>query len=349
MKILISNDGPHAHFYIRTGFGRALTYAGHQVVMWEIDKKPAFDAFDELEPDLFIGQTYNLSDAVMKCLIERPHMRVIMKGSDWGTISDTIDREKYPVLIANDREISQVADLMKLGGGPDLLYVHYMKDRLGETHNHWSSMGAKVSSLMNAADVFMFTNGKPKEEYRCNIGFMGGRWGYKSQTIDRFLLPILNPQSKLNIKIFGNNDWGVPQYCGYIPEEEAAHFLASCDICPNFSEPHSHKYGYDVVERPFKLLSNKCFVISDRVLDLVKLFPDSIVYASDPDQFSHKVQWALDHPDDRREIAELGYEQVIGEHTYFHRMRDIFNDLELYGEANNMMSAFEKCKGELKL
>jgi len=347
MKILISNDGPHAHFYIRTGIGRALTYAGHQVVMWEISKKAAFDAFDEFEPDMFIGQTYNLNEAVRKCILARPNMKVIMKGSDWGAISDSIDRVKYPVLIANEQEIENVAELRK-NGKPDLLYVHYHPDRLGETHNHWDDIVQTVS-LMNAADIFLFTNGKVKDQYKSHVGFMGGRWGYKAQTIDKYLLPLMNPKSRLNIKIFGNSDWGVPQYCGFLPDNEAAHFLRSCDICPNLSEPHSHKYGYDVVERPFKLLANKCFVISDYVEDLEKLFPKSIIHCKTPAEFHEKIGYYLDKPKERAILSQLGYEEVIGGHTYFHRMASIFGELGMGDEQENMLKSLDKCIKELKL
>ena len=75
MKILISSDGPHAHYYIRLGWGRAFEASGHKVYIWDIASKPAFDAFDEFEPDLFMGQTYNLNDAVYKCIKNRPHLK----------------------------------------------------------------------------------------------------------------------------------------------------------------------------------------------------------------------------------------------------------------------------------
>jgi len=96
MKILISNDGPTAFFYIRTGLARAFAAAGHQVTVWDIDKKPAYDAFDEFEPDLFLGQTYNTTPAICKLIKERPHMKVIMKAGDWGPLSDR------PVCIAKN-------------------------------------------------------------------------------------------------------------------------------------------------------------------------------------------------------------------------------------------------------
>ena len=65
MKILISSDGPHAHYYIRMSWAKVFRAMGHDVVLWEKDHKPAFDAFDEFEPDLFMGQTYHINEALI--------------------------------------------------------------------------------------------------------------------------------------------------------------------------------------------------------------------------------------------------------------------------------------------
>ena len=77
MKILISNDGPHAHYYIRMSWLKVFSAMGHEVQIWEKGQRPAFDVFDEFEPDIFMGQTYNLNEATFKCIKQRPHMKVV--------------------------------------------------------------------------------------------------------------------------------------------------------------------------------------------------------------------------------------------------------------------------------
>lgn len=339
MKILISNDSPMAHFFIRLGICRAFVAASHECIMWDINKKPAFDAFDEFEPDLFIGQSYNLNSAVAKCITERPNMKVIMKGSDWGNISDTIDRQKYPILIANPQEIERIKQLHKETGKPDFLYVHYMEHRLNETHNHWREAGIRVESLLSGVDIFDYTNGKPQPEYKCDIGFLGGRWGYKSQVLDKWLLPLCERQHDYNIKIFGNQPWGISQYCGRLPNDDAANFLSSATICPNLSEPHSQDFGYDVVERVYKLLGNKCFVISDYVEDAVTMFGDSVVFAKTPEEFKEKIDYYLGNPKERDEYIEAGYEKAIAEHTYFERVQHICDKLGLHDMMGDISAA----------
>ena len=81
---MISSDGPHAHYYIRMGWARVFNAMGHDVGIWDANEVPVFDAFDEMEPDIFLGQTYNLDRALFKCIKERPHLKVVMRASEWG-------------------------------------------------------------------------------------------------------------------------------------------------------------------------------------------------------------------------------------------------------------------------
>ena len=41
--------------------------------------------------------------------------------------------------------------------------------------------------------------------------------------------------------------------------------FSSATVCPNVSEAHSQDFGYDIIERPFKVLSSGGFCISDYV------------------------------------------------------------------------------------
>ncbi len=344
MKIMISNDTGLAHFFIRMGLLRVFTAIGHEAVMWDITKKSVFDAFNEFEPDLFIGQTYNINSALIKCLGKRPHVKVIMKGSDWGEYSDTIDRGKFPVLIAGEEEIGNVKALREVNG-LDYIYVHYLQRHVDMTHSHWKDI-VPAWSMLSAADIFEFTGGIHKSEFECDLGFVGGKWGYKAQTLDKWMVPLF--RENLNIKIFGNQSWGVPQYCGFLPDGEVKHFLASARICPNIREPHSQEFGYDIIERPYKLAANKCFVISDYVEGSTEVFKH-MVHADSPEKFKESIYYYLEKPDERKEIVEACYNDVIEEHTYFHRVAEIFSRLNLPIEAVKCMAHYKDIKGKLNL
>lgn len=352
MKVLISNDSMTAHYYQHLGIGRAFDFSGHKAVLWDKNGKSAHDIFFEYEPDLFIGQAYNLDRALIKCIQSRPKLRVVLKGGDWGSFYDDWDEQKhkkYPILMASKQEKENVMRLRD-SGNLDYLFVHYHPDYIEQTHGHWMKENIMVISFMNAADLFDYTNGQYKEEFASDVAFVGGRWGYKSITLDRWLLPLCNPLSerKVNVKIFGNQDWGVPQYYGKLPPGISKHIFSSAIICPNISEPHSQDFGFDIIERPFKLMSNKCFVISDYVDGLRDLYSDQeLVLARTPEEFINTVYFYLDNPDKRHTFRLNGYKKTIKEHTYFDRIVHLCNKLNLSTKA--ILEAKEKVVKEFQL
>lgn len=65
---------------------------------------------------------------------------------------------------------------------------------------------------------------------------------------------------------------------GFADNTQVKDILASAKICPNLSEPHAQEFGFDVNERCFKLLSNKCFCISDNVASLKKSLTATVLF-----------------------------------------------------------------------
>jgi hypothetical protein len=334
MKILIANDGPSAFYYIRMGYARAFSAAGHQVTFWDTHNTPVHDAFDECNPDIFMGQTYNCTRTVVEAIKERPHMKVIMKAGDWGPLADTIPTDDFGVLMASKIEQQTIKDLYAETGRPD--YV-------SGTHGYWVDAGIPINHHMLAADVLAYTNGQKMPQFECDLAFVGGYWPYKAQNIDTYLLSLCN-NFDYRIKIFGNAHWPVAQYCGFIPDELVRHALASATICPQLHEPHSTVYGFDMSERTFKLLANKCFVISDYVEGLNKLFGDDLVMAKSPEEFKKLVDHYLANPDERQGYIDRGYNKVMDEHTYFHRCRDVFQNLGFTQHANDLMEVYTQVR-----
>lgn len=328
MKIMISNDGPTAHYYMRLGIARAFSAMGHDVIMWELGSKSAFDAFDEFEPHIFIGQSYNLDAGTVKCILERPYLKVIMKAGDWGSLQ--IDTSKYPVLMASRQEIDNVLFLKDKVNKPDFLEIHYHEDGIGETHDYWLRSGVDVQSIMGAADLYDYVNGKYRPEFASDVAFVGGYWPYKAKVLDEYLLPLCNLNSGLNVKIFGNQPWPVANYCGFVDNIFVADILASAKVCANLHEPHSQKYGHDIIERPYKLLANKSFVVSDSVAGLNKLFTEEeLVRAKDAKEFEKLIRHYVANPNERLPFIEKGYQAVIAKHTYFDRVKKIFDKLKM--------------------
>ena len=345
MKIMISSDGPHAHYYERMAWAKALNACGNQVSIWEINRTPAFDAFDRFEPDIFLGQSYNIDRAVYQCIKERPHLKVGLRAGDWGDFSKKVDAQKYNILFAEPLEIDLLRKLKDETGKPDFVHIHYDEDAVKVTHNKWEDAGIKVVSIMMSADLFDYTGGVHKEEYASDIAFVGGYWPYKAQIIDRYLLPLCYPMGEYKVKIYGNQRWRVPQYMGYADNNEVKHILASAKICPNLSEPHAHEFGFDVNERCFKLLSNNCFCISDNVESLKKIFENKgIVFANNPQEFQDLVEYYIKNPEERESHTEIGYDTVMTQHTNFHRAAQIFSALGLKRKSQECLTRLDEIK-----
>lgn len=352
MKILISSDGMHAHFYVRSGWAKAFSYSGHEVILWDTKIQTAFDIFDEFEPDLFIGQTYNVTRPVFKCIAERPNLKVIMKAPDWGDIQKEIDPNKYNVLFVSEEEKKIIERLKKETGKPDFVYVHYLDEDVKRTHNGWGDIGVRTTGLLNAADIFEYVNGKEINYLKSDVSFVGGCWPYKAISFNKYISPLFYPPGKYNIKIFGNQPWSTIsgiQYMGFIPDSMVKDVLKSATVCPNISEPHAQDFGMDVNERTFKILSNKSFCVSDNVEAMKKIFSDDEVVFTSPSQFKETVDHFIAHPEDRQSYIEKGYKNVMKNHTYFNRCAKIFDLLGMEKYKNNCLLALEKMTSSVEI
>ena len=329
-------------------WGKVFADSGHQVRMWEISQESAFDAFDEFEPDLFMGQTYNLNNAVFKCIKERPHMKVVLRASDWGDMQDSIDLNKYPILVAQEEEKRLLEKLKKETGKPDFVHNHYHDNWINQTHGKWNDIGIRPVSLMHAADIFDFYPRQAVNLLKCDIGFVGGYWPYKAINLDKYLVNLCNPVGKYNIKIFSSSSWPVCQHLGRIDNNNVGALFSSATICPNISEPHSQDFGYDIIERPFKILMSGGFCISDYVESMVNdvFTNDEILFAKTPEEFRQLINFYVKNPEKRMKHIKAGYELVAQNHTYFHRVSKIFSELGLKQESDlcekTMMKYFEE-------
>ena len=125
MKILISNDGTHAHYFQRLSWANTFNAAGIETAIWDCKNIPAFDAFDKFEPDIFLGQAYNLDAATIKCIYERPHLKVGLRAGDWGDQEEEVDKSKFNILYCSQQEKELLKKLKEETGKPDFVHIHY--------------------------------------------------------------------------------------------------------------------------------------------------------------------------------------------------------------------------------
>ena len=327
MKILIQHEHNASH-YIYTGILNAFKGAGHECQFWD-SRSPVFDVFDSFCPDIFIGQGYNLTRAIIKRLSIQPDIKVLLKVGCWGPVCDDVDTEKYPILMNTADEIKkveQVSDAVK-----SLVLFNYVHpNRKDYLMSSWGSLIAKTIGLLPAADTSEYLQGKFDKKLKCDIGFTGGYWPYKGQNLDKYILPFCYPVGKYNVKIFGNQPWPVPQYMGLASNETVRNLFASSLICPNVSEPHANVFGFEVNERIFKLAASKAFFISDPISSLTEdiFTKGEAVVAVDNAQFIDLVNDAIKNPESRRQHINACYKTVMKNHTYKNRVEQILKAFE---------------------
>tara|TARA_Y100001937_G_scaffold32893_2_gene46917 strand:- start:24670 stop:25650 length:981 start_codon:yes stop_codon:yes gene_type:complete len=321
MKILFRHE-TNASNYIYTGLSNALAAKGHDCVFWNQESVPAFDMFDSFEPEIFIGQGYNLDRATIKCLKSRPDIKVLLKVGCWGQVCSDVDIEKYPILNATDEEIRNVESI----DSKNLVLFNYVhpnkKDYL---MGSWENSVSKTIGLLPAADPSVYFPDIADESLKCDLSFVGGYWPYKGQNLDKYIIPLCYPIGKYNVKIFGNQAWPVSQYMGVIDDKTVRKLFSSSLICPNVSEPHANVFGFEVNERVFKLASSKAFFISDPISSLTEdiFTKGEAVVATDPDNFHCLVKEFINNPEQREKHAAACYQTVMKEHTYAHRAQQI--------------------------
>lgn len=341
MRILLET-APSAHHFIREGWANVFRYCGHQVFYYDVTKKSAFDVFYEVNPDVFLGMTYNITDSLYKNIANRPNLKVGLYCSAWGEFIKQIDLKEYPIDVVKDDEKAKVARLYKECQKPDIVFLHLADNCIDKVIGNWKETGTKPVGIMNAADILQYYTGMKRDKYVSDINYIGGRWVYKSRNIDKYLLPLCN--SDLSIKIWGNTQWPVAQYLGLAPENDSKDIFASAVICPNISESHSTTYGYDVVERPFKILAAGGTLASDNVQSLNEEFENNIPTFSSADELYHIVQMAKKV--DKYKLAldtamEKSRTILYAKHTYFHRVSKMLYEMNLSEESKNVLSCYE--------
>jgi hypothetical protein len=339
---IVCKYGHCAPSYIFGGWGRVLNAMGHKFMFWNPETKPIFDVFNEFKPDLFIGTTFDLDRAQIKCIMRNPEVKVILYASAWGKLVDEIDPVKYPIVRINEEEKKKFEWFKKETGKPDFVFLHLTDNYLEPVLGGWRELGIKPVGILNAADTFVYNNGNYDETLACDIGFVGGYWKYKGINLNKFIIPLCNPNKNLRVKIFGNQPWGVHQYLGFIDEQEVKNLFASATVCPNVSEPHSTDFGFDIVERPFKVaLSGFC--ISDYVEAASKevFTQEEMPFARTSAEFEEIIRHAIAEPEWRKPYMERARKTVLEGHTYWHRVAKMFLELGLDKESERCLQTYK--------
>jgi hypothetical protein len=271
-------------------------------------------------------------------------MRVILFASAWGPYLKDVDPKKYSLVVATEQEKRLVEKLKKETGRPDFVFIHAHDKWLEGTMSGWRDIGIEPVGILNAADTFDYLGGQVRPELVCDVAFVGGYWPYKARNLNNYILPLCHPDSGLNVKVFGNSPWPTEKYLGGIENHDVRDLFVSATVCPNVSEPHSTDLGWDVIERPFKVLAAGGFCVSDYVPEARDLFTEEeLPMAESPSQMAGMIRHFVECPELRQRFIDAGRRKVLLDHTYFDRVTLMFDHLGLPTESTRVL----KVKGEL--
>ncbi len=322
MKILISNTNDPNENKILLGFGQVLTSCGYNVIMWDTNKKSTFDAFDEFEPDIFFTQLEMLNKAMVKCISERPALRVVCKV--------------FAHQHANDQHKDLIESLVYIGS-PDLAYTSHADDTL---FDKWTDYGIDVVPIMSAANIFSSVGGVEKSEFKSELLLIQDKYVYTEPLIKEYFNQFLDIDFQHTIKIFGYGDWVGECYCGILHDNYHKDIYASSDVCIHLN--HSD----DISQNLFDLLSMGTFCVSNHKEILEKILPDELILVDNPKDMMDVTEHYLRYPEEKLSYTHRAYSNIIKNHTYFNRVDEIFTYLDM-SQTDILNKTFEDVKEKL--
>jgi hypothetical protein len=340
MKILClwANSAPH---FIRSGWGRAFSYCGHEFHFWNKDVTSAFDVFNAIEPDIFIGTTYDLDRATIKNIVQRPDMKVALFSSAWGEFVEHVPKQ-FPIVRVTDEEKKNLDFLKKYVNKPDFVFLHLTKNWTDPIIGGFKQLGIKPVGILNAADTLVYLDGKSRREYECDVSIVSGYWPYKAVNLDKYFGPLNKFPLDIKLKIFGNGAWNHLYYLGRIEEKDTKDLFSSSKICPNISEPHSYMYN-DLTERSFKVICAGGFCIHDNAVGIEEVYhKNEVPRFSNYDEFISLIDKFIKNPLSRGGYKSRAFNKVMSQHTYFHRIHQMFVEFGLNSEAYNVQMNYTK-------
>ena len=323
MKIAFTMPTAGAGRWAWQGWVNAFNFFGHRVY----DTRLISD-IEELNPDLLICTTSDPRPDFIEWRRRHPENRVALNVLAY-TNEDLPGINNVGVQ-ATQGNVEYAYDMRA-----DVVFAQFSEPYRRLLLGKWEDLGFRLSGMEMAADAVVypypdFTQGV--ESIRNpDIFYVGGRWAYKAQNLDRYLLPILKESESRTVVGRG---WPFPTTD--MSEHNVGLQMKHAKVVPNIHEPHSTHGGYDVVERVFKTLYCGGLCISDSVREISEGFDlhdgEHLIMCESPDEYRHMIADAIKNNEDYDLMRERGHNKVARFHTYFNRAALLLLDLEMLEE-----------------
>lgn len=302
--------------YITDGLVNALKSLGHNVERFDDAVNPEWPHPEEVwggfSPDLYIG----CSGHRQLIPTNRGDCKVAIHVNPYGPhkVEPNINEQQATI----DWVMAQK---------PDVVFG-YGREQDRELWSYWEGNGAPWVPMPTAGDLTKYRPDFANYDKRdLDLAYVGGRWDYKAENIDRFLIPVLR-KAKLNYELWGWGKWpSSVMYRGPIAEADVPTLFRRAKVAPCISEPHTLVWGIDLPERVFKTVLSGVVAVHDPVADMGGYLP-SVTACFDEDDYFSTIKMISKWGADRRlELAQKQYLDVMSGHTYHHRVARLFAGL----------------------
>ncbi len=323
-RVLVCHHVRGAFGFITDGWLNALNDIGITAKRWD----GSLRSWSEFKPSLYLGSSGHKQD--IPNTRNRGDCRVAIHVNQLGPV-----RTK---LTESDDDVQWT-----MAQRPDVVFGYgFEKDRAW--WRGWDRSGFPWVPMATAGDATLFHPSNGTHD-RYDVVYLGGRWRYKAENIDKYLLPLLR-SGRCNYRLHGWGEWPQGVSSGELPDNNAPAFLASGKVGPCISEPHTTTCGIDIPERVFKVVLSGAVAVHDTVAG----FPlETVESAKDPTHYANVICDVLEFGSEyRHTLSKRQYAEVISGHTYHHRLANMLKFLGFYDASKALLDRISQYSWDRK-
>lgn len=341
MKILYHHPAPttiNAGRTIYFGYKHAFEDLGHEFYTFTQDDN-ATELFGRIQPDIFFTSLSPLNLKFLDLSVVKRHkkrgMKVFTIIPFWKSPMSSLRINETPSVSQNKEWVR----LIQSGAFGDIYYNICEQDD-PRMEGFEKTTGFKHHTVLLAADKTIIYPEYSKQ-FISDICYIGTYLPEKAHFFTNTIYPL---KDIYDIKIYGQ-DWTlINRTSGFIQKigqyfnipilknlrkpslelSDERKIYTSSNISINIHENHQRTFG-DLNERTFKIPLAGGFQIVDNNSSLKKYFTDGkdIVIAKNKKEWIEKIKYYIEKPELRKKMSEAGRKNVLHNHTYHHRVKQL--------------------------
>lgn len=320
MKVLCVT-GKHA--YGRSNRGLGYEYLNFPPALRNLGFE--VEVFDNLDRDTYSGFAELNRDLLTKALRYRPDfiLFVLMHYEVWTETLDILRLELDAALVHWGTDDSWKYRQVSRHLAPHF-DVHATTCRKAVVASQQDGLGNVVQTQW-AANASALQEPLAADRCRYAVTFIGSNYGNRSAWINALRA------RGVEVVCFGHGWPG-----GAVPDERIPQIMRDSAISLNFGDSGIVWNGWipgrsrQIKARVFEVPGNGGFLLTELAEDLDRYFAIAreIETFGSPDELADKINYYLNHPSRRDEIAAAGHLRVKREHTYEERFKDLLSRAE---------------------